>query len=315
MNEITTTQHYGGTVELHFDPVNHEYYRMEDGEKILISGVTSVCAMKDKSGALTQWAANMTVEWLRKQVAGLWIPCATRENTSLLTLDNQKWEEYLNESRFNFRNIKEAAGDTGTIAHDWLEAWIRNKLEGTPAPDKPPENEFARNCVTAALDWFSKHHVIFHDTERKVYSLEHDYSGTMDLRMTVERCTDTNCCPSTGTVRVLADFKSSKDIYEEFFIQTAAYSAALREEYPEIEIDSRLILRLGKLDGVFEAKWVDGQERQEEDFDCYLGLLQVYNWDARRKLERPRKRRGRKTTNVRKVKDKQAPIELIPVGA
>src|SRR5947209_3286175 len=109
---------YDGQVALIYDPKLHAYYVEEgEGERYLVPGATTICGMIDKSGPLTQWAANMTVQYLRENLTVEHlqndpIPENPTEDTppwdSATRLDN-----LFNEARFNFRKISDTAKDTG----------------------------------------------------------------------------------------------------------------------------------------------------------------------------------------------------------
>ena len=73
----------------------------------------------DKSGALTQWAANMVVEWLRKN-------CTSDFNWGSEENFYEVYEEDLNNARFNFRNVSQEALDIGSLVHNWIEEYLKN---------------------------------------------------------------------------------------------------------------------------------------------------------------------------------------------
>src|SRR6185503_16033645 len=115
------------------------------------------------SGALTQWAANMTVEYIRHNL----------DLAKVYTVE--ELEQLLNQARFNFRDYKEEAGEIGHQAHAWIEQYIRADKRNDHAKlqlllSALPQDERAKNGVTAALDWMQKHKVKWLFTERKIYS-------------------------------------------------------------------------------------------------------------------------------------------------
>lgn len=276
--ETGVTEHkmYGGKFSLYFEPVKHIYYTFDvNGDKYEVPGVTSIGDVLDKSGPLTAWAAKMVTVGLEQRLAGGWVV------DGKLAIPYNTFQALLLEAKSHFRDIQEEALDIGSIAHDWLEKyqkyWIRFGFAPSSAVLPPPQNEKARNCVEAALEWFSRHQVTFLDTERKVLSVEHMYCGTMDARWRYDSCGDPACCVFAGPVAAVVDLKSSKRIYEEYRLQTAAYTKGFEEEFPDSYHNGRLIMRLDKEgDGVETAYYprVD----LEPDFAAFLSAQDLFSW-------------------------------------
>lgn len=288
-----TLEMYGGQVILFYHHGLHAYYSQDDkGVKTLVPGVTSAVDKMNKP-ALVQWAANSTVAYLREKMK----PVSIKIGADVVKFVNHpELETMLNDARFNFRNISQTATDIGHIAHDWLEQYIklmitRQGLEPWEAGDEDcqiaaePQDEKATNCVRAALGWFDKHNFRPDNAERKIYSREYSYAGTFDWSGWITLCDDRSCCPFSGEVYALGDFKSSKNLYDEYRIQTAAYVVAAEEEDPTKKFDVRVLLRLGKEDGEFETM-VLGRETLEDDFNAYLGCLSIFNWEKQIQLDR-----------------------------
>lgn len=273
---------YNGTVELIFDRKHHEYYVVENGEKLLVPGVTSAVGKIDKSGPLTQWAANMTVAHIRQNVFKLAI------KTGLQVEEYVKYADLntlMEKSRFSFRDISDEAMDVGKIAHDWLQRYMLAAIDGDVLNMPIPEDESAANCVKAALSWIGKHNLVPLRAEHKVYSRQHHYSGMFDLKARITGCGDPKCCGFTGTVLAIIDWKSSKRLYAEYKIQTAAYLKAEMEEHPEYDISVRILLRLGKTDGEFETMTCLN-DTLEDDFDAFLACLILLNHETRQQVDR-----------------------------
>lgn len=294
---------YDGKVVIYYNDALHAYYRMVDDVPILVAGVTTVLGVLDKP-ALPQWAANMTVEYLRQNVPYVKLNRAGIVNEYI---DKPTLESLFNDARFRFRQIKKEAADIGTIAHDWLEAYTKqliNALDVIPLPPLP-ENEAARNCVQLALNWMEKHDFYPKNSERKIYSATYDYSGTYDFDAEITSCGDEKCCPFTGTLNVLGDYKTSKAIYDEYRYQTSAYVKAKLEEHPNDSIKGRVILRVGREAEEFEAKVLIGDDMLDTDFNVFLGALLVYNSTAQDKQDKKHAKELAKKVKIPKVKVKQ----------
>jgi len=136
-------------------------------------------------------------------------------------------------------------------------------------------DERATNCVKAALTWMRSHNVKWLKTEEKIYSLKHDYAGTMDGLAYVDSCSDAACCSEKYTHRLcLIDWKSSNFLKTDYCFQTAAYQQALQEEH-KYPIESRWVLRLGKSEeeaGKFEP-WFLSNKDFITDLDAFLACL------------------------------------------
>ena len=301
--------HYGGEVVLEYSSVLHAYTILEDGIRRLVPGSTTVVSMIDKSGPLTQWAANMTVEWfidnfpltamnsgaergaLRQAFEMIRSKCPWDDidpiyKRNLIAAPVADLAKLLNDARFNYRTISKDAKDIGHLAHSWLEGYIKGLIAGgTVRGAAMPDDAKACNCINAALAWFAKHKFRPVFSEKKLYSRKYGYAGTCDWLAYVTSCGDPECCPFDGETLVLGDFKSSRSLYDEYFCQLASYWQAIEEEFPELKIGACMLLRLGKEDGEFEVRTAT-QEEFDSDLDGFLGCLGMYFWQKQRDLDR-----------------------------
>src|ERR1019366_6622312 len=85
-------------------------------------------------------------------------------------------------------------------------------------------------------------------TEQKIYSLEHNYAGTMDGKALVDSCNDPACCSEQFKDSLsIIDWKSSNALHVEYILQVAgAYCHAEVEEFGE---DIQNCFNLGRLLG------------------------------------------------------------------
>jgi hypothetical protein len=292
--EVETLSFYDGAVTLYFDPRLHVYYELIEGEKVVVTGTTDVTGKIDKSGPLTQWAANSTSELIlntfpasgedRAALLDYYARIKTKvpilvEKDDLLTITAYDLAKLCNDARFNYRAISKEAKDIGHEAHYWLEGWIKAKLAGTTYDRALPEDPRAVNCIMAALKWIGVHEFEPLCSERKVYSRKYGVAGTLDWIARITTCGNPLCCGYRDSRRVtaLGDFKSSKAIYPEYRCQLAMYDVAHTEEFPMARIDVRILLRLGKEDGEFETMpmLADSLPR---DFSGFMGALVMVNY-------------------------------------
>ncbi len=319
-NDYEFLTHYNGEVVLEYSHSLHAYTVVEDDVRYIVPGSTTVVGMIDKSGPLTQWAANETVHWIisnfpaelaRPALAEAYTRCKDRapwedgalNKPNTLSCGVVPLAELLNAARFNYRTISTTATDIGKIAHNWLERYIKDIIAGNDVlVGLAPENEKSANCVEAALKWFDRHKFRPVFAEKKLYSRTHGYAGTCDWLAYVTSCGDRECCPFDGEELVLGDFKSSKHLYDEYFCQLASYRFAIEEEFPHLKIGACMLLRLGKEDGEFEVRTAT-QEEFDADFDGFLGCLQMYHWQKQRDLN---KRYEKEVAKAQKNADKEA---------
>lgn len=234
---------YGGKVSIDFYPVKHAY--KIPGNRTWLVGVTTACNQKDKSGGLLRWAERLTRAYLfdilnKKKVI---------TQADILDAIDQ-------------RNITlDKASEIGTQIHDWIKDYIAGK--NPTAPD----DEKVQNGVVAFLDWEAKHKVKWLESERLCFSKKYGYVGTFDAIAEIN-----------GKL-YMVDFKSSKGLYLTMRYQTAAYTKAWNEEFPDKKIVNRYILKLGKDDGEFKAVAFENEQQLEEDFQGFLACLTLKNHD------------------------------------
>ena len=263
---------YNGEITLRFSERDHIYYLLAaDGTLAAVEGVTQTCGIIDKSMYLIPWAVKMAAEKLLRTMPK---PAADSDEISI------KWTEFetlVTEAKKAHKEKLVDAGDVGSAAHSWIEDSIRwaiahkkGVVENLTA--QAPEDERAKNCGHAALDWMKLHNVRWLKTEHKIYSRKHGYAGTMDGLAFVDSC-DGECCylKKFRDQLSIIDWKSSNYLRIDYLLQTAAYQQAEMEEF-ETDIRARWILRLGKEDGKFEPWYETDFDRDFEAFRLCLTL-------------------------------------------
>lgn len=271
---IERFQMYGGEIELLaiFNNDKHEY-RVKlasepDEAASLVPGPTTPLGVLDKP-LLVPWAAKMAVKdagYYEKQVwtPNGYIPVSEEDQAKgfermvsihnrLKTMDPKEYWEFLHQSKSAHRRSKNAAADSGTLAHAWVEAFIAWKMGRADEPALPSLPE-VRPAVDAWLKWYaSAGEVVFTLSEQKVYSRKHVYAGTLDFACTI------NGVPTMG------DLKTSNFFNPEMFWQVSAYQYARLEEFPDERYEKQIIVRCGK-DGELEVKESDRYEHSIRAF-------------------------------------------------
>lgn len=258
----------------------HEYYRKTSNGYSLVTGVTTACGVLDKSLYLMPWACKaMEQKLLRTVVTG-------QETGRVLEMSQAQFATLVKNAKNAHKEILLDAGDVGSAAHYWIEVSIEKAIRENNGfvetlTDPPSQDKRVLSCGKAALDWMNRHSVKWLKTERKIYSKEYDYAGTMDGLAEVYSCDDRACCAKMFFDELsVIDWKSSNHLRPDYLYQTAAYEQAEREE-SGADIKSRWILRLGKEDGKFEPWYATSFK---EDFQTFLHCL--YLWRAHRNTEK-----------------------------
>ena len=224
--------------ELKFDEENHAY--TIDG--IFTPGVTTVLDLFPKK-ALVPWAAKMTSE----AIAGLLAPNKAYKRSEI--------EDICKEGKLAWRKKKDAAAQTGTMAHNAIEKYIKT------GEMVIPDIKEVQNSIEAFLTWEKVHTVAWIASEVRVASKEYMFAGTLDAFAVID-----------GHLS-LVDFKTSAAIYESMYIQTAAYKLCLHEGKCD-PFEKRYILRFPKDGSGFEAREVPTSYLQDKN--TFLSALDFW---------------------------------------
>ncbi len=223
---MKTYKLYDGSVELLFNEEKH-LYSIEDNK---VDGVTGILGVISKP-ALMYWAVNMAIEHLKQALhAGV-------------GYDELQIKQMLDEAKIAHRKKSTEAADIGKMTHEWIEKWIAKENPATPI------NPQIKNATDMFLGWVKDHKVKFLESEKVVYSKKYGYAGIMDF-----------LCEYEGK-KMVGDIKTSTGIYDEYWYQVSAYYQAYHEEFPKVNIDGAIIVRIGK-----DAS-IDFEENEEGDLE------------------------------------------------
>jgi hypothetical protein len=241
-----TEQHlYGGSVFVHRDSRHRYFVHFVDVESGALSppinppSVTGVSGIMDKSRFLVPWATRLMAEEIIERSQDLE---DEGEFLDALTVKN-----LVERARGASDRDKSKAANLGTAVHDWIEKHILGVLDETGDPAMP-RNKRVRHGVETFLRWEDSHDIEYLHTERYVYSVQHNYVGTLDIIARIDG------------VLSLADIKTSKAVYDEYWLQLGGYSNAFNEEFEE-PLEQSLILHIPKETGLFSV------HRRGSDFD------------------------------------------------
>ena len=146
------------------------------------------------------------------------------------------------------RAVSQEAADIGTLIHEYAFLYEtqgdKDKLSATVAqlPEEPRKKIY--NGIEKFKVWRSTVDDRLQSVEQLVASPTHLFCGKFD-----------KLAYRSGKL-ILSDYKSSKSIYLDMYIQLGAYAIAI-EEWLGLRVEGLEILRFGKEDGEFETLLVD----------------------------------------------------------
>lgn len=236
---------------------------------ISLPSVTTIINATVAKPALVGWAYRST----RDSVAGLIdqllqsdygsTPEGRQEVLDALT-DGDWLDELLKENALRPDDIKEEAGDRGTVAHAHLEDLCSAYFAENGGPEAAwslAESAPRHPWHVGVSRWWRAASPIPIKSETVLYSLRHRFCGTVDL---VWHDIDNNL--------VITDLKSrgpDRGIYETDHVQVCAYKIAYEEMTGE-KVDRTSVLVVRE-DGTYE------EETTSIDPSVFLSVLDVYN--------------------------------------
>ncbi len=169
------------------------------------------------------------------------------------------WANRLGLEGIDSSKYVDAAAEIGTAAHRMIECYFTGDTFEKEMYS-PHALSLAENSMISFYEWADRHEIEVQGTEMQLTSDTLLYGGTIDCLCTIDG------------VPTLLDFKTSKAIYDEHFIQLAAYRALLEEAGHPVE--RCRILRVGRdeTEGFEERTIIDTSKH----FEIFEHLLKVY---------------------------------------
>ena len=213
-------------------------YQIEGNKYASVTTIISDCT--DKSGALTQWAANSTVLWLREH--------SQTDPTGLIRMVS---DEDLEAARFNFRDISKDALDIGSEVHEAIQTYLKTGKE----PQDPIDEVLS--AFIAFLEFKDEHDMQTEKTEFTVYDSQLKWAGTLDW------------IGMFDGKRTVLDWKTNKGkIYKESHYQIAAYRSA------DPWVESCGCVRIDKESGYADYKCTD--KSYLDDLNVFQKMCALY---------------------------------------
>ena len=242
MTEYTIRYHTGDKVLLEYDHAAHSYVVEE--EKVpnvttLIDGVFPKY--------LTEWAAKCGADYWK-------------------THSDEVEDMYHGIIRAH-KEVSGAARDIGHETHYWLEEYINSSIKNPNEVDWKlgALSDKAKNAVQAFIKWEASHDIVWMGSEKKVYSKDYGYAGTVDA---IAMINGKYC---------IVDFKTSAKIYKEAYVQLSAYAQAVEEIHGK-PVDLAVVLRLDKE----EDKYQEAAFIPSDYFHVFLMAMQMKKFQSTR---------------------------------
>lgn len=153
--------------------------------------------------------------------------------------------------------ILKTRANFGSLLHKLIEVTLKN--------GEVSEENYDSNIIKSLdlfKNWIKKHKITVEALEQHLWSDKYSYAGTTD------------CIINFDGKRIIADWKTSKEIYPEYMLQLSAYIMSF-EEQTGIKLDGALILKIR--DGEIEEQYKTYDELKEL-FEVFLAALKIYVW-------------------------------------
>ena len=225
-------------IDLYFDPVKHTYVVNNK----IVRSVTGVTSMGVPKPQLISWLVNTPMVQAKSQLNKL-----IDEGKKL---DRVTLERVFLESSEKTEKIKKDAGLVGTVVHGLIEDY----LKGKEIPEQTDKKVVS--CWNTFLKWWDKQGYEPVEIEKKIYSKNYTYAGTLDLVVKDKK----------GNL-VLIDIKTSNHITFDYYLQLNAYRFAYEEE-TKSKISKSFVVRLPKKDSEIEIKEIPLNKKL---FSAFIG--------------------------------------------
>jgi len=171
------------------------------------------------------------------------------------------WAWGLGIKGIDYRVYRDELADVGTLAHSLIMAHLKKE---TPSLDDYSQNQIdlAENSFLKFLEWERQHSLEPIALERPMVSEIFKFGGTPDYFGLVD-----------GILTIL-DFKTGKEIYEDYWYQIGGYDILVKETFSIEEIAGYRILNIGRDESEnFEEKQKLSVSRER---DLFLAALRIY---------------------------------------
>lgn len=226
-------------------------YHLKDGSRV--PSVTTIIGRFKESGALIHWAAGQSAKYVAENCPD------NPSKADIVKLCDQAKNAY--------RDVRDAAAEAGTLAHEAVEAWIRKQpyaFAGNAAVVEKAEMAYGN-----FLEWAGQTSLEITHAEVPLISEKHKFGGTLDAMLISGK-------------RSLGDWKSSNAVYGDYLVQIAAYGILWEENFPEMPIEGGYhLMRFDKTFGDYHHHAWSELESAKKSF---LLMRELFELDKELKL-------------------------------
>jgi hypothetical protein len=231
------------------------------------------------SQGLISWQKGQALEYLWNAIAAHTEPGGMMVSPAFIIPEAKA--EMFKAAKAADRAVSQEAADIGTLIHEYAFLYEtqgdKDALSATVAQLPPEPRQKIYNGIEKFKAWRATVDDRLQSVEQLVASPEHLFCGKFDK------------LAYRGGKLILSDYKSSKSIYLEMFVQLGAYALAI-EEWLGLRVEGLEILRFGKEDGEFETMLVDDKDEIRLFREQAVRCRQTYeftkmNSDSRWKYE------------------------------
>lgn len=236
-----TSKSFDGQHVLEFSETSHRY---KLNGKACPGTTTMLKAGYPTSVGLLKWMQSQAVQHFFKSVSqhspinNVYIP------NVVWPITEEKLIELYKEAKAAHEDTAREAADIGTICHGYAELRSLGQFEKADALLQSVKGvdvwPLIESCINKYLEWEKTNKGELIMAEGLIASPTYLYCGKFDRLDRVN-----------GKIR-LRDYKTSKDIYLDQFIQLGAYAIAIKE-WLGLEVEELEVLRFGKDDGEFKT--------------------------------------------------------------
>ena len=244
----------GKVINLDFNEEKH-WYKV-DGE--YVPAVTGILRATVAKPALIYWAVNCATNYVDEFFGEV----GNSDSTMYISEDDIK--NLKSGMRGAHNKVSSSAQKVGKDFHKYAEDAVSWKLGNSTEVPVLPTDPLTLNSVNAFREWVNLNEIKWLSSEEKIYNREFNFAGTVDA---VAEVNEEFC---------VIDWKTGSGIYEEMYLQCAAYAKTIEDIYGR-NVDAFYILRLDKKTGKHEAIRSSDVDEHFSAFKHSVGLYNALN--------------------------------------
>ena len=180
------------------------------------------------------------------------------------------WANQAGRDGLTLEEARTPAATAGSVAHDMVEAFIKQQAAPQTSHIAPEIVQKAQNAFTTFVKWFEMNNLSIRHTEVELVSERHLFGGRLDA-IGVQPQGDGKNEPAL----CLLDWKTSNSVYADYVLQLAAYKILWEENYPDHPLVGGFhLVRFAKEEGDFGHFYYPSLEHEAQTF---IHMRQLYD--------------------------------------